>query len=92
MIGEAVKRVLPPEILHYIGKDKTQRCSYEPMALLDNRRDDGIEDKIVWQVVGANQSNNTISRKFLQLDLATQSIQNHCGVAYIPHCSTLDLA
>ncbi len=39
------ERVLPPEILHYIGKDKTQRLR-ERMALLDNKPDDGIANRI----------------------------------------------
>src|SRR4028119_1392521 len=36
------ERVLSPDILHYIGKDKTQRCSCAPMALFANKPDDGI--------------------------------------------------
>jgi len=40
------ERILSPEILHYIGKDKTQRCSYAPMALFANKPDDGIVNRI----------------------------------------------
>ena len=29
-----------------LARIRQERCSYEPMALLDNRRDDGIENKI----------------------------------------------
>lgn len=39
------ERVLPPEIQHHIGKDKTQRCSCELMALSDNKQEDGIDGK-----------------------------------------------
>lgn len=36
------ERVLPPEIKHHIGKDKTQQCSCVPTALSGNKLGDGI--------------------------------------------------
>ena len=39
------ERVLPPEIQHHIGKDRTQRCSYVLTVLCDNKLADGIDGK-----------------------------------------------
>lgn len=39
------ERVLPPEIDHYIGSGKTQRCSYGLTVLSGNKLADGIDDR-----------------------------------------------
>lgn len=45
------ERVLPPEIKHYIGKDQTQRLERR-MEHYDNKREDGIDDRISLQRSG----------------------------------------
>jgi hypothetical protein len=48
------ERVLPPEIKHHIGKDKTQRCSCVLTALSGNKLGDGIgrrtSERKVWDM------------------------------------------
>ena len=72
------ERVLPPEILHYIGKDKTQRLEWtngivrqQTGRWLSLRHATRTQAEQVWQSMGTNESNDPISGELLQLDLVT---------------------
>ena len=65
------ERVLPPEILHYIGKDKTQRLEHtNGIVRQQTGRWHRRQNKFgkVWEL---SDSDNTVSRDLLQLDLVT---------------------
>ena len=71
------ERVLPPEILHYIGKDKTQRLErtngivrQQTGRWLSLRHATRTQTEQVWQGLGANESDDAISGELFQLDLA----------------------
>jgi len=68
------ERVLPPEILHYIGKDRTQRLErINEIVRQQTGRWHRRQNKFakVWEL---SEGNNPISGKLLQLDLAAQSV------------------
>lgn len=78
------ERVLPPEILHYIGKDKTQRLErtngivrQQTGRWLSLRHATRTTAEQIRQSVGANEGNRAISSELFQLDLAAQSLQNN---------------
>ena len=64
------ERLLPAEILHYIGKNKTQRLERtNGIVRQQTGRWHRGQNKRA-QVVGADKSDNPISGELLQLDLA----------------------
>ena len=65
------ERVLPPEILHHIGKDKTQRLERTNGIVRQQTPALASTTEQVWQDVGTNEGNDPIGRELLQLDLAT---------------------
>jgi IS1 family transposase len=75
------ERVLPPEILHHIGKDKTQRLERTNAIVRQqtgrwHRRQNKFGK--VWEL---SVSDNSIGGELFQLDLAAQPLQNNCGAA-----------
>ena len=72
------ERVLPPEILHTVGKDKTQRLErtngivrQQTGRWLSLRHAPRTQAEQVWQSMGTDESNDPISGELLQLDLVT---------------------
>lgn len=65
------QRVLPPEIVHYIGKDKTQRLERTNSIVRQQTGRWHRRQNALWQGLGANQGDNAISGELFQLDLAT---------------------
>ena len=61
--------MLPPESQHHIGKDKTQRLERTNSIVRQQTGRWLPTAEQVWQVVGADKSDNTISGELLQLDL-----------------------
>ena len=86
------ERVLPPEILHYIGnrQDATVRahqwhCQAANWALASQAEQ-------VWKSMGTNESNDPISGELLQLDLVTQSVEDNSSLTSGIDIATLGLA
>lgn len=86
------ERVLPAEICHYIGKERTQRIERTNGIVRQQTLSLASTTKQIWQGVGTNQSDNSISGRLLQLDMAAQSAQNHGSSTGRISGSTLELA
>ena len=85
-------RVLPSEILHHIGKDKTQRLERtNGIVRQQTGRWHRRQNKFgkVWEL---SDCDNPISGKLLQLDLAAQSVQDNGSSTSWINVATLDLA
>ena len=65
------ERVLPPEVQHHIGRDKTQRLERTNGIIRQQTPALASTTEQVWQGVGTDESNDSISGELLQLDLAT---------------------
>ena len=75
------ERVLPPEILHHIGKDKTQRLERtNGIVRQQTGRWHRRQNKFgkVWEL---SDCDNSIGGELFQLDLAAQPLQNNCSAA-----------
>ena len=86
------QRVLPPEILHYIGKDKTQRLERtNGIVRQQTGRWHRRQNKFgkVWEL---SDGDHPISGELLQLDLAAQSLQDNGSSTSGLNVATLDLA
>ncbi len=64
------ERVLPPEMLHHIAKDRTQRLERTNGIVRQQTGRWASQTKQVWQAMGTKQGDNTVSGKLFQLDLA----------------------
>jgi IS1 family transposase len=64
------ERVLPPEIKHHIGKDKTQRLERTNGIVRQQTLALASAAEQVWQSVEYDKSHNSVSGELLQLDLA----------------------
>jgi len=71
------ERVLPPELQHYVGKDKTQRLErtngvirQQTSRWLSLRHATRTTAKQVQQGLGTDKSNDSLGGELLQLDLA----------------------
>ena len=64
------ERVLPPEIKHHIGKDKTQRLERTNGIVRQQTLSLASAAEQVWQSVEYDKSHNSVSGELLQLDLA----------------------
>lgn len=63
------ERVLPPEIQHHIGKDKTQRLERTHGTVWQQTGRWHRRQNKARQGMGTDKSDNSISRELLQLDL-----------------------
>ena len=86
------QRVLPPEILHYIGSGKTQRLERTNGIIRQqtgrwHRRQNKFGK--VWE---PSDGDHPISGELLQLDLAAQSLQDNGRSTSGFNVATLDLA
>ncbi len=87
------ERVLPPEVLHPIGKDATQRLERTNGIVRQqtgrwHRRQNKFgklweQTKVTTRLVVSYF--NWLRRELSRTDLAAQSIQNHCGLTSRPH-------
>jgi len=71
------ERLLPPEILHYIGKDRTQRLErtngvvrQQTGRWLSLRHATRTTAEQIWQIVAAIKNHDPFSSELFQLDLA----------------------
>ena len=64
------ERVLPPEIEHYIGKDQTQRLERTNGIVRRAVEQMAPSAEQVWQVMGADASDNENCGELLQLNMA----------------------
>ena len=85
------ERVLPPEIQHSVGRDKTQRLERTNGIVRQQTLSLASTTEQVWQSVGTDESDDSISGELLQLDLATQPIQNNCRLACRISNASVDL-
>jgi IS1 family transposase len=71
------ERLLPPEIFHYIGKDRTQRLERTNGIVRQQtgrwqclRHAKRTTAEQIWQIVAAIKNHGSIRRELFQLDLA----------------------
>jgi transposase-like protein len=67
---EQIRQVLPPEIYHSIGKDRTQRLERTNGIVRQQTGRWHRRQNALWQVMGANKSYDSIGSYLLQLDVA----------------------